>query len=74
MCSMSGLVSTTLAWRRAHARCSVGVSPSYVTGTRPGISMPARARSWSWARALVGKTRRAVPGGWAETASAIGSW
>ena len=35
-CSMSGFVSTTLAFLRAHARSSVSVSPSKVTARRPG--------------------------------------
>ena len=55
---MSGLVSTTLAFLRAHARSSVVVSPSNVTALRPGTSHERIERSWSWASALVGKMQQ----------------
>jgi len=52
--SMSGLVSTTLAFLRAHLRSSVVVSPSKVTARKPGTSHERSARSWSCASAFVG--------------------
>ena len=73
-CSMSGLVSTTLAFLRAHARSSESVSPSKVTARRPGTSHERNARSWSWASALVGKIKSAVSRRSAITDSTIGTW
>ena len=73
-CSISGLVSTTLALRRTHVRASGLVSPSYVAATRPSTSRAVSDRSWSWANAFVGNTSSAEPGGEPVTASTIGSW
>ena len=43
--------------------------------TRPGTARSPNARSWSWARALVGKRGSAVPGRiGSSTASAMGTW
>ena len=73
--SISGFVSTTEACLRAHVRSSGLASPSYAAAVTPGKSRAVRARSWSWASALVGKRMRAVPGRiGAAAASAIGTW
>jgi hypothetical protein len=64
-CNMSGLVISSCARSRIAGRCCWGVSPSY-TSTDGALSGPKacdtslrRTRSWSCARALVGKRNRA---------------
>ncbi len=74
MWSISGLVRMTLAWLRIHVRSSNGVSPSYVAATRSGTSHSRKVRSWSWARALVGKISSAVSRPPPAIDSTIGTW
>ena len=61
---MSGLVSTTVPWRRTQRRCSAGVSPSYTATRASRIPAPSAIAvmfvSWSAASALVGERYSAV--------------